>query len=824
MVRLEKISIQGFKSFKRQVSIPFPSGFSLITGPNGAGKSNIADAISFVIGKATSRILRAKKAQDLIFHGSKTKSEAEFAKVCLYLDNSNGKLPFKEKTITVSRRLNKKGVSTYRLNGKIVTRQEIIDVLIQAGIHPNGHNIIQQGDVNDIVEMSPIERREIIDEISGIAEYKEKKEKALQDLKKVEERVREAEILLQEKQTILEKLKQERDAALKYKELSSTLEKIRSSLLWKEYTDSEKTLEEIKSELEEKSREMNELQAKVKKYDEEIKKEEEKLEKFTQEVLNISTRIEVTKKLANLRSELEIKRERLESYRREIERINFMIEKVAAIDTKTNPAIKAVLGMKGVYGMFGDLIKVPPEYKIAVEVSAAGHLSDVVVESIQDAVRCIKYLKENKLGRVRFLPLDKLNYPIKKQLPSQAIGWLSDLISYDPKYTNAVNYIFSNTVAVENIETAKAIFEKERLKIVTLDGDLIEPSGAITGGFYRKSHSSYDVKKYMNEKRRIEKEIEKLALEIQALNKEIEILASKEKKTKITDVERERAKQDERVKKLKEERRKIYEKLLIRQQEVGRLSIEKARIEARFENLRIQWEQNSKPSQDMLKPWIDMSISELKKKEKEIIQEIEALGPINMKAIDDFEVLQKEFEDFKEKVDRIVEEKNSIEKTIQEIEEKRIETFTHTLQEISKHFKEVYKELTGGEAELTLEIPNDLESGLIIRAQPQGKKLLSIDSMSGGEKTLTAFAFLFAIQKHKPSPFYILDEADAALDKVNTKKVAELIKKHSKFAQFIVISHNDALIQEADQVYGVSMEDGESKVIAIELPKNQENN
>ncbi|MCM8764617.1 MAG: AAA family ATPase, partial [Candidatus Omnitrophica bacterium] len=114
------------------------------------------------------------------------------------------------------------------------------------------------------------------------------------------------------------------------------------------------------------------------------------------------------------------------------------------------------------------------------------------------------------------------------------------------------------------------------------------------------------------------------------------------------------------------------------------------------------------------------------------------------------------------------------------------------------------------------------DSGLAIRASPPGKRLINIDSMSGGEKTLTAFAFLFAIQRHKPTPFYILDEADAALDKVNSKRVAELIKKQSKLAQFIVISHNDNIVREADQIYGISMEDGESKVIAIELPKEEE--
>ena len=87
---------------------------------------------------------------------------------------------------------------------------------------------------------------------------------------------------------------------------------------------------------------------------------------------------------------------------------------------------------------------------------------------------------------------------------------------------------------------------------------------------------------------------------------------------------------------------------------------------------------------------------------------------------------------------------------------------------------------------------------------------------------MTSFAFLFAIQKHKPTPFYILDEADATLDKTNTKRVVNLIRNHSGGAQFLVISHNDQMISGADQVYGVSMEDGESKIIAVKLPKDSE--
>jgi chromosome segregation protein len=107
---------------------------------------------------------------------------------------------------------------------------------------------------------------------------------------------------------------------------------------------------------------------------------------------------------------------------------------------------------------------------------------------------------------------------------------------------------------------------------------------------------------------------------------------------------------------------------------------------------------------------------------------------------------------------------------------------------------------------------------LLIEGSAKSKRLMNIDLMSGGEKTLTALAFLFAIQRFRPAPFYILDEIDAALDKPNTKKTVELIKKYSANSQFIVITHNEATIQAAGSVYGVSMEEGESKLVGIKMP------
>jgi chromosome segregation protein len=155
---------------------------------------------------------------------------------------------------------------------------------------------------------------------------------------------------------------------------------------------------------------------------------------------------------------------------------------------------------------------------------------------------------------------------------------------------------------------------------------------------------------------------------------------------------------------------------------------------------------------------------------------------------------------------------------IEKIEVKRTNVFMGCFQELGRHFSETFFDLFGGEGMLSLSNPeNPLESGLIIEAKHKGNSLQNIDSMSGGEKTLTALAFLFAIQLYEPAPFYVFDEADAALDKENSLKMVKIIKETSKSSQFIAITHNDPLIREADQIIGVALNKQKSSVIGLRL-------
>lgn len=199
---------------------------------------------------------------------------------------------------------------------------------------------------------------------------------------------------------------------------------------------------------------------------------------------------------------------------------------------------------------------------------------------------------------------------------------------------------------------------------------------------------------------------------------------------------------------------------------------------------------------------------------------VQEIGNVNMRALEIYEEVEKEYNNLLIKKDTLISEKDEVLKMMQEIESKKKDLFMRTFDVINSNFKAVFSQLsTKGEASLVLENPeNPFEAGLDIKVRITGAKFLDIRSLSGGEKTMTALAFIFAIQEHEPHSFYILDEVDAALDKHNSEKLSKLIRKYANKAQYLMISHNEAIYSEADNLYGVSMDEhGISKVVSLKL-------
>ena len=828
--RINKIVLQGFKSFNRKVSIPFVKGFNVITGPNASGKSNLIDAICFVLGKISAKSLRAGRLQELIFHGSERKKPAKQAVVSIYFDNSEKAFPFEDREVVITRKVNQKGICTYKLNGKTVTREKILQVLSAARIHPDGHNIVFQGDVARIIEMNPIERRYIIDEISGIAEYNARKEKALRDLNFVEQKLREAELLISERYTLFQKLEKERNAALRYRELNEQLKVLRASFAYKKMQMLEEKLGNISAKIMQKEEFLRKVNERIEKVEEELDKKNEEMRNIAKRLIDFSKVVKSERKIAELRTEILIKKNEIDAMRKEIERINTFIERLQFLESRKAEflqemprAVREVLNQNfdGVYGTISSLIKVPDNLKLAIQIAAGPHLYSIVVENEDVAKRCIEFLKRERIGRATFLPLNKLqpfifdDYSILNR--DGVLGVASKIIRYDTKFMRAIEFVFGNTLIVKDLEKAKEI-GIGKVRMVTLDGDLIERSGVMTGGYYSsplivRSFEKKELNSYLKQRKMLREKISSLEAEVRELEKKLSELKEKEETKEVLNLEKIRVVSQRELEKLRKRRKNLMERKISIQTALNKLAIEKTRVETEFENAKMEVEEYGDIK------YLDESLSEIDRLIKKVEAEIRSLEPVNFKAIEEYEVFKEEFDKYKKRYDEILKEKEAVLKMIEKIDEKRKEVFFSCLEKLSMHFNSIFNSITGGIAELELEDPNDLESGLIIKATPKGKTLLNLDAMSGGEKTITALSFLFAVQKLKPAPFYILDEADAMLDRENTKKIAEMMKKFSKNSQFIAITHNDQTVKYGDVVYGVTMLDGESKIVGLKLPR-----
>ena len=191
MVYITGLKFRGFKSFRR-AEASFTNGYVCLAGPNGSGKSNVTDGIRFALGEGSLKALRAKKVAELV------NTSCKYAEVTLFIDG--------ERKYEIKRAINSEGKTLYRINGKRSTRTLVMEELRQCGMEAGSHNIIAQGQVQKIVEMSAKERRQIIDSVAGIAEFDQKKQEALGELSAVEQKITEATIVLGEREALLSQL------------------------------------------------------------------------------------------------------------------------------------------------------------------------------------------------------------------------------------------------------------------------------------------------------------------------------------------------------------------------------------------------------------------------------------------------------------------------------------------------------------------------------------------------------------------------------------------------------------------------------------------
>lgn len=296
---------------------------------------------------------------------------------------------------------------------------------------------------------------------------------------------------------------------------------------------------------------------------------------------------------------------------------------------------------------------------------------------------------------------------------------------------------------------------------------------------------------------------------------------------------------DSKLKQIKEEANR-YEKQLNdlrnNRQEVSdqihSLEIKENEINFRLENIK-QHIQENYSIEVALKQYDDLDSFNFDETTKEVHgykEKLKNLGPVNLLAYSEYEEEKSRLDFLHKQRDDLIESEKDLIKTINEINDTAQKLFLDTFEQIRQNFKEIFQTLfnPGDEADLILEENVDpLEAKIEIVAKPKGKRPTSIELLSGGEKTLTATALLFAIYLVKPSPFCILDEVDAPLDDANIDRFTKLLKEFSDRTQFIIVTHNKRTMEAAETMYGVTMqEEGISKLVGVrfeEIPETQEN-
>jgi chromosome segregation protein len=818
--------MQGFKSFNKKVVIPLSEGLTAFVGPNGSGKSNICDSICFVLGRSSARSMRAERLAHLIYNGGKGNPPATAMEVTLVLDNKKRELPFENDEVRVTRRLTRNGTMSYKVNNQKCTKQQMVDLLSSHMFKASGHNIVLQGDVTNFIEMDPFGRRQVLDEICGISEYDEKRDKAQKDLGAVEVHIKEIVIVMSERKKHVESLRKEKEDAEKYKALKDEAAGLEGQLAFTKL----KNAEVIESKIQEKiSLEQTEEQ----KFASEFSDINNKLTEKQSRKKGIDTKlihegsteqVGVKFEAERIKGRISINESKIESKQSEISRIDGMVSNLQARSSTPARFISNLKSeIEGIHGTVSELMTHDAKYASAIENSLGKRSHFVIVDSDDTAIKCVNFLRENSMGRATFLPLNKIQPPkeIRETNGAGIIGLALNLVKYDSKFDKAFQYAFGNTHIVEDIDKVKSHIGK--IRMVSLLGDIAERAGSISGGSQKrgKKGSGSEIEEYVKTRDKLLDEIEDLSLSNEALKKEYEDYLKKDKEVGNTmeSMQRDSEVLDLEIDKLREKCDQVRLQKESATRKISDIRIEKAQIDAKLTDIRL----NMEKFKDM-----DFEEGDIEKMDERLIKvnnNVIKLEPVNMKAIELYGQHMKEFQVFEEKFNTLKSERNSIIDFIEDIEKRKKEVFFEVFNKVGEEFSQVFPKLSpDGEARLIIEDPEDpLASGLFVEAKPAGKKILSIDSLSGGEKTMTALAFLIALQSYKPSPFYVLDEVDAALDQANSMRFVTLMQERAKKSQLLIISHNNSVVRNAERLFGVSMQsDGTSKLVGIEIGTNDE--
>lgn len=310
---LQKLEIQGFKSFADKVVLEFNHDLTAIVGPNGSGKSNIADSVRWVLGEQSLKLLRGKKSEDVIFSGSNKRSRLGYAEVSLYLNNQDGSAPIDYREVVITRRIYRSGESEYLINKTKVRLTDIQLLLAKCNFGQKTYSIIGQGTIDSVLISSPEERKEFFDEATGIRQYQIKKDQAINKLDRSQENLKQSQQVLQEIEPRLRSLTRQVKRLERKEEIARTLNEMQTkyySRLLNDLSQDESKLREKLAGLESQQQKTEDEQRQVQKQLEQIQIQDTEAQAFQKLQKNYSDshqqKNQLLKELALIKGKLEL--------------------------------------------------------------------------------------------------------------------------------------------------------------------------------------------------------------------------------------------------------------------------------------------------------------------------------------------------------------------------------------------------------------------------------------------------------------------------------------------------------------------------------------
>ena len=767
-MHLSSISIKGFKSFPDRTHLEFAPGVSVIVGPNGCGKSNVTDAVLWALGEQSPLSVRGQSMQDMVYAGGEGVGPSRYAEVEVVVAADEGEpepLGFSE--VSIRRRLDRSGEGEYRLNGARCRLADVVDVLSDMNLGGEMHSVISQGRVEEIVNSKPRHRRILVEEAAGLSKHRKRRRRAQLRLERTQDNLDRALDIEREARRRLRPLKQQAQAADIHSRLERESNENRALLLATEAGAGADELAAAERRAGEARKQRSGIESELAVVTEKRSQIEAQLAERDR------ARTEAWGRLSNLRSAGERLSARADALAARRDHLHYELERRRSALGTLAAELKAEAERAG-----GDPVDVGLERAATATRTAAEALARAQAATAEAE-------RATEVGRAR----DSL------ELAARTARRIEDLLGQRRQ---------------DSIE-----------RRVTVEGDLLREVEALC----EAAASARD------------------ATSRRAAALESRTLGQSEADA-TTAALRECSRQDS----------EIQARLRVSSDEVTQAEVRAAHLRDRSDEAATELRRISEALGREIgpapKPLSDSERSEVESKLERLARRREALGPVNPLA-------EREHEEARTYVQELEEQRTDLEAAMKELEGLITETdrkitadFEETFEVARKNFEDLIEHLfPGGRGRLRLvtertprpviggeeapaaegEAPDDdpdeeagsdfERHGVEIEVTPAGKAMRKLQLLSGGEKSLVALAFVFSVFMARPSPFYILDEVEAALDDANIDRFLQLVRRFSGRAQFIVVTHQKRTMDAADVLYGVSMaRGGITKVVSRRMP------